>query len=342
MTLPTVAVGALGGTIAMTPAHPGEPVAPELSAAQLVRAVRGLDAVAHVTATSLRNLPSPALTTADVLDALAWARAQVDGGAAGVVLTHGTDTLEETAFLLDLLWDRPAPLVLTGAMRPPRSPGPDGPANLYAAVVVAAAPAGRDLGAVVVLDDEVHLARWVTKTRTGGVGAFASPGAGPVGRVAEGTLVLTLRPARRVAPLPVPAGAAQVALLEFTLGRRRRAAAAGRRRGVRRRRPRRRRGRPRLPGGRRGGLVRRRADAGARRLAHRQRADRDPHLRLPRVRDRPRAPRRAAGRLAHRAQGEAAAVGVACGRRGRRDGAAGGRPARGPAEGLTAQDLAGD
>ncbi|KAE8765426.1 asparaginase [Georgenia thermotolerans] len=218
MTLPTVAVGALGGTIAMTPAHPGEPVAPELSAAQLVRAVRGLDAVAHVTATSLRNLPSPALTTADVLDALAWARAQVDSGAAGVVLTHGTDTLEESAFLLDLLWDRPAPLVLTGAMRPPRSPGPDGPANLYAAVVVAAAPAARDLGAVVVLDDEVHLARWATKTRTAGVGAFASPGAGPVGRVVEGRLVLILRPARRDAPLPDPAGAAQVALLEFALG----------------------------------------------------------------------------------------------------------------------------
>ncbi|GAA1647494.1 asparaginase [Georgenia ruanii] len=218
MTLPTVAVGALGGTIAMTPAHPGEPVAPELSAAQLIRTVRGLEAVAHVAATSLRNLPSPALTTADVLDALAWARAQVDDGAAGVVLTHGTDTLEESAFLLDLLWDRPAPLVLTGAMRPPRSPGPDGPANLYAAVVVAAAPAARDLGAVVVLDDEVHLARWVTKTRTAGVGAFASPGAGPVGRVVEGALVLTLRPARRAAPLPVPAGAAQVALLEFTLG----------------------------------------------------------------------------------------------------------------------------
>lgn len=221
MTLPTVAVGALGGTIAMTPALPGEPVAPGLEAADLVRAVPGLRAVARVRAESLRNLPSAAIAAEDLLVALAWARAQVDAGAAGVVLTHGTDTLEESAYLLDLLWDRPEPLVLTGAMRPPRTAGPDGPANVFAAVVVAAAPAARDLGVLAVLDDEAHLARWVTKARTTGVGAFASPGAAPVGRVVEGALVPTLVPAGpRLPALPAPAapGPVRVALLECALG----------------------------------------------------------------------------------------------------------------------------
>lgn len=81
----------------------------------------------------------------------------VDGGVNGVVVVQGTDTIEETAYLLDLYWDLREPLVVSGAMRAPSAAGADGPANLLAAIVVAASAAARDRGALVVLNDDVHV-----------------------------------------------------------------------------------------------------------------------------------------------------------------------------------------
>ncbi len=124
-------------------------------------------------------------------------RAAVDAGAAGCVVTQGTDTLEETAFVLDLLWDRPAPVVVTGAMRSADQPGADGPANLLASVRVASAPVAVGAGVLVVLGDEIHAARHVHKAHTSLPAAFVSPGLGPVGGVTEGRVWLPLRPVRR-------------------------------------------------------------------------------------------------------------------------------------------------
>ena len=127
------------------------------------------------------------------------ARAAVDSGAAGVVLTHGTDTLEETAFLLDRFWDREAPLVVTGAMRPASAPGADGPANLRDAVRAATAPSARGLGVLVVFDAHAHLADRVVKASSRGVSAFASEPSGPLAIIgAEDLRHLHL-------PLPRPA-----------------------------------------------------------------------------------------------------------------------------------------
>ena len=102
---------------------------------------------------------------------------------AGVVITHGTNTLEETAWLLQLLIDDPRPVVLVGAMRPATALSADGPLNLLQAVQVALSPEARGHGVLVVMDGQIHGAQRVTKVATQGVGAFASPGGGPLGWV---------------------------------------------------------------------------------------------------------------------------------------------------------------
>ncbi|MCG8920279.1 asparaginase [Actinokineospora sp. PR83] len=212
-----IVVLGMGGTIAMAPSASGG-VVPALDAAALIAAVPEL-AAHDITARTLRSLPSPSVGFADLAALAAAVRAEVDGGADGVVVTHGTDTLEESAFHLDATLDPGVPVVVTGAMRHPTAPGADGPANLLAAVTVAASPAARGLGVLVVLSDEVHGARFVRKTHTSSTAAFASPGTGPYGTLVEGEPRL-----RRVDPvsprLPVPTTATppRVGLVAVSLG----------------------------------------------------------------------------------------------------------------------------
>jgi L-asparaginase len=217
---PAVAVYALGGTIASIPgAAPG--AAPGLTAEELIAAVPALEGVADLSATSFRQVPSPELTLSDLGALVERAGVDVEGGAAGVVATQGTDTLEESAFVLDLLWNLDAPFVLTAAMRNPGLPGADGPANLLAAVRVAASPATRGLGCVAVLNDEIHAARFVRKTHATSPATFRSWAGGPLGWVAEDRVRVASRPVRPpVEGLPAAADleGAPVALLRVTLG----------------------------------------------------------------------------------------------------------------------------
>ncbi|MFE1910011.1 asparaginase [Streptomyces anandii] len=209
---------ALGGTISV----PDGKRAARLSGAEIAAAVPGLtESGIALDVRDVRAVPSGSLTFAQVLDVVALASRAVADGADGVVVTQGTDTLEETAFLIDLVWPHEAPFVLTGAMRQPTAAGADGPANVLAAVRVAAAREARGAGAVVVLNDEVHAARWVRKTHSTNPGAFASPSTGPLGHVVEGRVRMLLT-APRHAPLPAggdPARleAARVALHVVTL-----------------------------------------------------------------------------------------------------------------------------
>lgn len=191
--LPIVQVLSLGGTIAMTSSDDGAGVVPKLSGKALVAAVPESSQVAAVSAASFLTVPGAHLTFGDLL-ALANRIDQVLAGeAAGVVVTQGTDTIEETAFALDLLVQSDKPVVVTGAMRNPTVPGADGPANLLAAVSAAASPALTGMGTVVVLNDEMHGARFVRKGHTIRCDAFHSPNAGPVGWVAEGRVRVALR-----------------------------------------------------------------------------------------------------------------------------------------------------
>ena len=216
--LPTVSLATLGGTITMASSAPGAGVVPTAEARDLLAAVPGLAAVADLHVETLLKKPGACLDVADVLSVLDWADAQVADGAAGVVVVQGTDTLEEVAYLLDLLWAHDEPLVLTGAMRHPTQLSADGPSNLYAAVAAAAHPGCRGLGVTVVINDEIHAARRVTKGDTCSVGAFSSGPFGLLGRLHEGRVTVANRPTR-LPPLPRPPAAGHVVpVLESTLG----------------------------------------------------------------------------------------------------------------------------
>ncbi|OYO17333.1 L-asparaginase [Enemella dayhoffiae] len=164
----------------------GPGISPRLGADDLVGSLARAAGVGVRPAT-LQRVGSSSLTPTHLLDALGWAEQQVDDGAVGAVISQGTDTLEETAYFWDLLWDRPQPFLVTAAMRGPEQPGADGPANVLAALTVAADPRARDRGVLTVLDDQVHRARWVRKAHTSLTGAFESTGVGPVAVLAEGT-----------------------------------------------------------------------------------------------------------------------------------------------------------
>jgi L-asparaginase len=216
-----VALFSLGGTVAMTKTtDKAGGVVPALTGRQLVDAVPGLTSFgADIEVHEFRQVPGASLTIDDVVDLAAVIKKQAASGAAGAVVTQGTDTIEETAFLLDLLHAGDEPVVVTGAMRNPAMAGADGPANILAALQAAASPLLRGLGCVVVFADEIHAARYVRKTDTTSVAAFTSPSAGPVGRVVEGRVHLLTRPTGRfTAALPGSLRQVRTGLIVLTLG----------------------------------------------------------------------------------------------------------------------------
>ena len=192
----------LGGTISMTPAPDGG-VVPSLSADDLLASVPGLrDVGVKLTAQSFRAVAGSAVTFADLTELAELITEQLEDGVDGVVVTQGTDTIEETAFFLDMTVGCDAPIVVTGAMRAASLAGADGPANLLAAIQVAASDEAAGQGVLVVFNDEVHAARFVRKTHTTSPGTFVSGGFGPLGQVVEGKPRL-LRVTERVPNLPI-------------------------------------------------------------------------------------------------------------------------------------------
>ncbi|MCO7597462.1 MULTISPECIES: asparaginase [Pseudomonas] len=215
--LPRLSIGSLGGTVSMQCAAPGQGVIPKLDCEALLASLPQLDGLAWFSTATLCLEPSASLGFQALLEVLAWVRGEVEHGAQAVVLTQGTDTLEETAYFLDLLWPFDTPLVMTGAMRSASHPGADGPANLLAAVQVAIDAGSRRRGVLVVINDHVHSAARVRKVASLAMAAFESPGGGPIGEVVEGDVTYRHPPLPRTV-LPAPRQVEhRVALLEACL-----------------------------------------------------------------------------------------------------------------------------
>jgi len=197
-----------GGTIAMRMTPDADGAVPTLGADDL-QALLPADIQVDVEWQRIEfcNKPSAHLTLDDLWNlrctAGEWAgRPDVRG----VIITHGTDTMEETAYLLDLTVRADSPIILTGAMRHTSEEGYDGAANLLDAVRVALCSDAQQQGAMVVMNGEIHAARYVSKMHTLALDAFQSPGWGPIGRI-EGTHVTfnqrmkrEILPARRLEP----------------------------------------------------------------------------------------------------------------------------------------------
>jgi len=213
-----VAVFALGGTIAMTPAQAGG-VTPALAAQDLIASVPGLaETGIALDVVDFRRVPGASLRFDDLIQLCEAISTTLAGRVDGIVITQGTDTIEETAYLLDLYHTADHPVVVTGAMRNPAMAGADGPANLLAAILTAAHPAARGHGVLVVLSDEIHAAQRVRKTHSTNVGTFQSPNAGPLGYVVENVPYFHNRLAHRLhVPLP-SAGLPRVGMITIALG----------------------------------------------------------------------------------------------------------------------------
>ncbi|MGH3734791.1 MAG: asparaginase [Micromonosporaceae bacterium] len=213
-----VVVFGLGGTIAMARSEAGG-VGLALSAADLVGAVPGLAEVGvDLEAVDFCRMPGASLDFPDLAALGEEIDRAVNSRAGGIVVIQGTDTLEETAYLIDLHYTGEQPVVFTGAMRNPTMAGADGPANLLAAVRTAASDLAKGLGVLVVLADEVHAARRVRKTHTSSGATFQSPNGGPVGYLSEGRFCLLNRLTDRLAVPRAGSASPRVALVTISLG----------------------------------------------------------------------------------------------------------------------------
>ena len=199
MAKPIVCVVGTGGTIASKydPSIGGHTSA--ASAQDLVAARPEIAAAAEIRVVEHSNINSALMDTATAFGLRTTiTRVLADEEVAGVVVTHGTATLEETAYLLDITVRTDKPIVVTGAQRNFDEPDADGPRNLLYAVLVAASPEARGRGVLVALGGEIHAAREATKTSTEQITCFASRDGGPIGMVTPHSVTFIATPQRRV------------------------------------------------------------------------------------------------------------------------------------------------
>jgi L-asparaginase len=215
--LPLVVLFATGGTISMRRDVERGGAIPTLSGSEILAAVPGWDGVARVEVREFGRYPGPHMTIERMWELRAAILEAIHGGAAGIVVTHGTDTIEETVYLLDRSLPADVPVVVTGAMRNSSELSWDGPANLMAALQVAASPEARGRGAMVVMDERIVQGAEVVKTHTEEFGTFQSPNWGPLG-IVDKSQVLFYRESRRKPVLAPAVPATPVDLVKVVAG----------------------------------------------------------------------------------------------------------------------------
>jgi L-asparaginase len=195
---PKIAIFFTGGTISMRVDPRTGGAVPALSGEEIIAQTPGLEEIADYLIINFACLPGPHITPPRMLELQRSVAAQLaDENISGVAVTHGTDTLEETAYLLDLLIDSEKPVVFVGAMRNSSELSWDGPGNLRAALRVAADPAARNLGVMVVMGDQLIAASEATKTHTEAPDTFQSRDFGPLGMVDKDRIIVARSVARR-------------------------------------------------------------------------------------------------------------------------------------------------
>lgn len=216
-TKPRILLLATGGTISMREDPERGGAVPRLSGEEIVRMVPGIGEVARLEVREFGRYPGPHMTIERMWELRGEILAAIGAGFEGVVVTHGTDTIEETAYLLDRSLPSAVPVTVTGAMRNSSELSWDGPINLMSAVEVAASPESRGRGTVVVMDERMVQGAEVVKTHTEEFGTFQSPNWGPLGIVDKGH-VLYYRESRRKPTLSPDAPVTPVDLVKVVAG----------------------------------------------------------------------------------------------------------------------------
>lgn len=213
---PKITVFFTGGTISMTHTANDGSAVPTLTGVDICRAVPELSGF-ELTNVEFGRFPGPHMSLERMLALSQEIRHALQQDMDGVVITHGTDTIEETAFLLDILHDDPRPVVIVGAMRTSDELSWDGPVNLFSGCLVAGHPNARDRGVMVVMNNTINAASEVTKTYTEAIDTFVSPDTGPLGIVDLQKVIFYRKPVHRTV-LPPVTTCKRVELIDATAG----------------------------------------------------------------------------------------------------------------------------
>ncbi len=214
--LPKVYIVATGGTIAGSASENVTTTykAGDLKVEDIIASVSGIEKIANLETVQFANIGSQNMSSDILIDLAEYLNTLLKkDDVSGAVITHGTDTMEESAYFLSLTINSPKPVVLVGAMRPSTSLSADGPANIYSAVKVATSPESKDRGVLVVMNDNIFLAKDVAKMHTHSTDAFAAQSGSIAGVVASGEVKYLQPKIKSPEIIKLPSNLPKVAIL---------------------------------------------------------------------------------------------------------------------------------
>jgi len=214
-----IAVIFTGGTISMTINKDTNAASPSLSSTDIMSLVKNIKEVADLELIDFSAIPGPHMTPEKMMELKLVVQQKINQhDIDGVVITHGTDNLEETAYLLELSLDTKKPVIVTGSMRNASELGYDGPSNLASSILTAMSEDSHGRGVLVVLNDDINAACEVTKTHTMALDTFKSPGLGPIGIVDSNDVIYYRKQTFKPAPIETDYVESDVALIKTAAG----------------------------------------------------------------------------------------------------------------------------